>query len=109
MYIPDANYAVFTGLTATEVILTADVHPILIKGPGSIAGFQIIPGGRGMPPHMGVHMPRDGTLVISWSDGVLQSSTNLPTGAWMDIPGAHSPYTVDGHGGLSLENFRIVK
>jgi hypothetical protein len=32
-------------------------------------------------------------MTLTWTDGTLQSKTNLLTGSWEDVPLATSPYT----------------
>ena len=105
----DANYAVFEGLTASTLTLTLDAHPLLIEGPASLCGFQIVAGRTAPPARIGIEQA-DGSVRIDWTgDGVLQQTIDLKQeAAWGgDVPAATSPYTVPAPS--SSESFRLRK
>lgn len=86
----DANLAVFAGLTAGTVSIVAEPHPSGLTGPVSISGFQLV------APVVSLTITTvDGVPVLSWDgDWVLQTRSSVTGGAWVDVPGATSPYPV---------------
>jgi beta-glucanase (GH16 family) len=83
----------FTDLTAsngaTYYYVVASVNP---AGEGAIsAEASATPCTTNQLPGLSVQISGD-NLVLNWSNGILQSATNVP-GSWYDIVGAASPYT----------------
>jgi hypothetical protein len=69
--------------------VVASVNP---AGEGAIsAEASATPCTTNQLPGLSVQISGD-NLVLNWSNGILQSATNVP-GSWYDIVGAASPYT----------------
>jgi hypothetical protein len=93
----DANYALFTGLSAPSVTATVDMHPSFLTGPWSLSAIQLV---ANVAPATPVPLQigwQGGNLVLSWTGNwVLEKKSALdsnPTG-WSAVPGATSPYAV---------------